>query len=1014
MDNILNTEETVAEGGTLKKKFNSFKGWLGSFWDKLSRKFVNFSKDKYYYYLAFGIPIAILIFTYICMEMSPFGEKSVLTLDMDGQYVYFFEQIRDVYTGKSSLFYTFERSLGGEFLGYFTYYLASPLSFLVVLFPASAITEAIMLMFLLKSGFAGLTFCIYLSKTRTKNIVGFTMFSVMYALCAYAIMYQFNTMWMDALIWLPLITLGIERLVKEGKFKLFIISLAIAVCSNYYIGYMLCIFVAIYFFAFIVSKSPDELNGLNETNHVFKSLVRIAIASVIALMMAAAIIFSAYYSLSLGKSSYQDNSFEATLRFDFMHLLGKMFLGAFDTVRLSGTPNVYSGLFPLIMLPAFYTSKKVTARERVVFTILILVFISSFSINTIDLMWHGFQMPIWFNYRYSFIFSFILLLMAYRGYESYDDLSVPFFGKTVAVIALLLIIVQKTVSFTRFEYIDGRWQSVETEPGLSIIWLSLLFVLLYLLLFYVRKRIDFAKATTVVLAVVVCAEALVNSIIYWDGELKDGGVSYRESYRDYVDGLTEVTEELKLYDPSFYRTEHVFNRKYNDNLVLDINGVSEFTSTFNASTVKFLERLGYYTSSPIVKYSTCNPVTDSLLGIKYVIGSTTKDSNGELEGKNSIYDGYDAVIAKNGYVIYENPYALPIAYRVDKNMQKSFDKSSFFEGNKSFALTSSGLFDSMLGYDSGIFDVCNYTINKGTLEKITVDDKGGKSFYSYDDGESAYFYFTVQAMRDGNIYMHLPSPYTTAAKLFINEKQIHTNYFQDENKSIMDLGSFKKGEYVTVRLEFTHYRLYLWDTKDYFVQINPEALEDAITTLKAGGLNVTEYSDTRIFGTMNAIEDGVAFTTIPYDANWQVYVDGERVEAYEAVDALLAFDISKGEHTVEMKYVHTPFLAGAIISVIGIDLLILLWLLEKRFGIRILPIRKRVFQEEFANVTETEEGDEAGESAEDKEGFVAPDEEPLNESSFTCSEIKEQAPRQDCSEENTNTEISEDNNDISS
>ncbi len=1005
MDNILNTEEAISNESALKKKFNSFKRWFGSSWDKLSQKFISFSKDKYYYYLAFGIPVVILIITYICMEMSPFGEKSVLTLDMDGQYVYFFEQIRDVYTGKASLIYTFERSLGGEFLGCFTYYLASPLSFLVVLYPASAITEAIMLMFILKSGLAGLTFCIYLSKTRTKNIAGFTMFSVMYALCAYAVMYQFNTMWMDALIWLPIITLGVERLVKAGRFKLFIISLAIAVCSNYYIGYMLCIFVAIYFFAFVLSKSPEEINELNETNHILKSFVRIAIASAIALMMAAAIIFSAYYSLSLGKSSYQDNSFEFELRFDFMHLLGKMFLGAFDTVRLSGTPNVYSGLFPLIMLPAFYMSKKVTARERVIFTVLLLVFISSFSINTIDLMWHGFQMPIWFNYRYSFIFSFILLLMAYRGYESYNDLSVPFFGKAVAVICLLLVIVQKTVSFTRFEYINGSWQSIETEPGLSIIWLSLLFVLLYLLLFYVRKRIDFTKATTAVLVVVVCAEALVNTIIYWDGELKDGGVSHRDSYRDYVDNLTEVTDELKLYDSSFYRAEHVFNRKYNDNLVLDINGVSEFTSTFNASCVKFLERLGYYTSSPIVKYSTSNPVTDSFLGIKYVIGSTEKDSNGNLEGKNSIYDGYDAVIAKNGYVVYENPYALPIAYRVDKNMQSSFDKATFFDGNKSFASTSKGIFDSMLGYDSNIFDVCNYTTNKGDLEKITPDDKGGKSFYSYDDTEPAYFYFTVQATRDGNIYMHLPSPYTTAAKLFINEKEICSRYFQDENKSIMDLGYYEKGEYVTVRLEFTHYRLYLWDTKDYFVQINVEAFEEAINTLKAGGLNIEEYSDTRIYGTMNAVEDGVAFTTIPYDANWQVFVDGERVETYEAVDALLAFDISKGEHTVELNYVHTPFLVGAIISILGFDLLILLWILEKKFGMRILPIRKYAPAEISTDDFENE--DDAFPSVEEFS----------NEENVTLEdEALAEQPLQDegIAIEDINTETSEENNDIPS
>lgn len=987
MSEMINNDSVTKEN-SFKKFLSNTKKKVGPMWDKLSHKVVKSFKEKYHLYLSFGLPIVILIFTYICMGMSPFGEKSVLTLDMDGQYVYFFEQIRDVYTGQSSFFYTFERSLGGEFLGYFTYYLASPFSFLVVLFPASAITEAIMSMFLLKSGFAGLTFAIYLSKTRKENKAGFTMFSVMYALCAYATMYQFNTMWMDALIWLPLITLGIESLVKYGKYKLFIISLALAVCSNYYIGYMLCIFVAIYFFAFILSKSPDELNGLGETKHAIKSLARIAIASIIALMMAAAIIFSAYYSLSLGKSGYQDNSFGIELRFDFLHLIGKMFLGAFDTVRLTGTPNVYAGLFPLLMLPAFFASKKVSAREKVVFSTLIVIFVTSFSINALDLVWHGFQMPIWFNYRYSFIFSFIILLMGYRGYESYDSLSMPFLGKSAGIMALLLLIVQKTVTLTRYEYFDGGWNPIETKPGLTIVWFSILFLLLYLLLFYVRKRTAFKTATTIWLTVIICAEALINTIINWDGELKDGGVAYRKNYRDYVDNLSAVTEQLKAHDQSFYRTEHIFNRKYNDNLVLDINGVSEFTSTFNASTVKFLEKIGYYTSSPIVKYSTSNPVTDSLLGIKYVI-DTDKSNSDNKDDKVSVYDKYDTIITSNGYVVYENPYALPIAFRVDKDMQKSFNESSFFNKNRSFASTNNGLYDSLLGYDSKIFDVCHYTTNKGTIKSISVDDDGGKSFYSYDDGKDAYFYFTVQATRDGNIYMHLPSPYTTRAKLIVNEKVVKDNFFQDENKSVVDLGYFEKGKTVTVKIEFNHYRIYLWDTKDYFVQVNEEALESAINVLKADGLNITEHSDTSIVGTINSSDDGVLFTTIPYDSNWQVYVDGKRVSTYETLDAMLSFDISKGQHSIEMEYVHKPFLIGAIISVLGIDLFIVLWILDKKFGIKIIPVRK--FVPVVAENTEFEENEAL-------------------ENSYAEAELIENEPQN----LDNKTDVSEENNDIPS
>ena len=78
--------------------------------------------------------------------------------------------------------------------------------------------------------------------------------------------------------------------------------------------------------------------------------------------------------------------------------------------------------------------------------------------------------------------------------------------------------------------------------------------------------------------------------------------------------------------------------------------------------------------------------------------------------------------------------------------------------------------------------------------------------------------------------------------------------------------------------------------------------------------------DDNIFGTMTtAVKDQAVLTTIPYDEGWQVYVDGERVEIYETLDALMAFDIAEsGEHTVEMKYMPTVYKLGIILSTVAI------------------------------------------------------------------------------------------------
>ena len=155
---------------------------------------------------------------------------------------------------------------------------------------------------------------------------------------------------------------------------------------------------------------------------------------------------------------------------------------------------------------------------------------------------------------------------------------------------------------------------------------------------------------------------------------------------------------------------------------------------------------------------------------------------------------------------------------------------------------------------------------------------------------------------------------------------------------------------------------------------------------------------------MNASRDGVAFTTIPYDANWRVYVDGNQVEPYETVDALLGFDISAGKHTVELEYVHTPFVIGAIISIVGISLFVLLWLLEKKLDIRILPIKTLP-----PMATDTADGDDAdlsdGDVAYSSEGEA--DVEGGGQKQFEGEPVEELGDPE-------NNEISEENNDIPS
>ena len=59
--------------------------------------------DKRLYFLVFFLPVAIMFSAYAFFKIHPIGDSSVLVLDLNGQYVYYYEQFRDAFHGNGSL-----------------------------------------------------------------------------------------------------------------------------------------------------------------------------------------------------------------------------------------------------------------------------------------------------------------------------------------------------------------------------------------------------------------------------------------------------------------------------------------------------------------------------------------------------------------------------------------------------------------------------------------------------------------------------------------------------------------------------------------------------------------------------------------------------------------------------------------------------------------------------------------------------------------------------------------------
>ncbi len=856
----------------------------------------------------FGFPFFAMILIYCCLQVWPIGEHSVLVLDLNAQYVYYFEQLRDVLTAGDSLIYSFERALGGEFMGIFAYYLSSPFSLLVALFPKEMITEALYLILVLKTGFCGLAFGYYLTKTRDLRPLYTVSFSVMYALCSYVVVMQHNVMWIDNVIAFPLLLLGIDGLIKEGKFKLYVLALVYAVFSNFYIGYMTCLFVFFYFFARYFMLTPAERNPRGESAHFAATLMRIALWTLVALMICAVIILPTYYSLTFGKLSFSNPNYTPKQMFEFADMVTKAFFGSYDTVRPAGMPFIYGGTLALILAPLYFFAEGIPTRRKVGMAFMMALLLVSFNFSIFDIIWHGMQRPNWLNARFAFMFTGLMLIMAADALKELPRLG----KKAVTLSAVLwcgLLVILSKIGY-------------DNLPDFTAVWASIFFfvVLAAVLPSCIRSMRDpgVCRAASGILCAVVTVEAIANGVVMLYRLDEDVSFSNRHSYRQMIDDYSEATAVFMDEDDNeFYRAEKLVHRKKNDNFALDLRGLSNSTSTLNARAIDLLSQFGYAAMSHWSMFAGATAVTDALFDIKYLI----VDESDSKDVMDYIHDLYTRLTTDEDQLdVYENPYALSIAYSVDEAILR-YDPAKEEEDGVDNYMDPFTYMNRLLSAMTG------ETVE--VWHRVTVDnfkDQGVKNLnvvghkgYEKNDTATAKLTWTLDVESTDRIYAYFPSKYPRECSLYLNGEKLG-QYFKSETFSIRELGSFEVGEEITVSLYPEEDKTYIRKGCSYFWYFDEAVFEQVTEKLQEGVMDAKSDRDDCIYGNITVPEgDSVVFTTIPYDAGWKVSVDGEEVETVALLrDTLLAFEAEPGEHEIVMTYRPDCVRYGTVLTVVGL------------------------------------------------------------------------------------------------
>jgi len=862
--------------------------------------------------ICFALPTLMMTIVYFCLMVWPLGENSVLVLDLNAQYVYYFEKLRNIIVSGDSILYSFERALGGEFMGIFAYYLSSPLSILVALLPKSWMTESIFLLLVIKTGLCGLTFGYYLIKTRHARPIWAIMFSAMYALCSYVVVLQHNVMWMDNVILFPIILYGMDLLIREGRFRLYVASLAVAVLSNFYIGYMTCLFLAVYFFIRYFTMTPEEKGFRHGKKAFVSTLLRMVLYSFLAVLIASVIILPVYYSLSFGKLDFSTPNFSPRQLFDFIQLLTKMFFGSYDTVRPAGMPFLYGGTLMLLMLPLYFAAPAVRLRHKVGTLITLAFLVLGFNFSVLDIIWHGFQRPNWLNARFAFMFVCIAMIAAYDGFVHLKDLGVrKILPCAIGAIGILILV--QALGYDNVEDFLTVWAGI-----------FFICVLAVLVPYALRDRApgDISLFTNheLILVAFVVFELICNGVLM--GYCLDDDVAYtsRSGYRDFVDQYAEGAEKIaeldaeKYGENSLYRAEKTKHKKKNDNFAVDINGLSNSTSTLNAKAVAFLADIGLSARSHWSMYYGGNVVTDSFLGLRYLMV-------GKNATKPEYLDQFYTLLAttEGGVEIYENPLSLGIAFAVSDNiltyaeydaeLDRKLEEAgeTYVRQNYADAVEYTTpfeyynhMFSSMLGYDVEIFTPV-YATESGTKGASRIFTTGHHGYEKSNPDGTASVEYTLTIEEDLPVYWYIPSTYPREVTIKLNN-EVKGDYFEDDSFCIQQLGALSQGKH-TFSIHLVEEKLYMATGCDYFWYFHEDVFREVVAYLSNGVLDAYSTKDDAITGTITVSEGmNTIFTTIPYDEGWEVYVDGELVEIRCLLDTMLGFTAPEGEHTVEMYY----------------------------------------------------------------------------------------------------------------
>ena len=859
--------------------------------------------------LSFGFTFLAFLILMIVKGFAPFGDSSMLYSDAYHQYYPFFVAFRRALRSGESLLYSWDVGLGMDYLGLIAYYLASPLNLLSVLLPEGWTLAYFSFLVPLKLSLASMFFALFLKKIYGKEDLGLSLFGCFYGLCAWSLAYLWNIMWLDTFALLPLVMLGMVSLLTERKFLLYTLSLFLSILSNYYIGLFTCIFVLLSFFCYEICR----WNGFKK---FFIDLLLMGLFSALAICMTAALELPALAALQTTQSSV--NSFPQGFRLniadedtwkgllDAMRQVAGNMNGGLEPSFKEGLPNLYCGLFANAFGILFFFHRNIRIRDKICCLLLLAFFNVSFIIRQLDYIWHGFHFTNMIPYRFSFLYSFVLLYMAYRAYLLKEDFKV------------WQIIAAGVLAIGLAACSDSRLDTMYLAYNGAFL-LLYLFVLLYPHLFKRPSVLEDEEEVAdnpqtnmlhtsqckSILLIVIALELVLN-LINFGAAFPGTTTAFYPRGKEYSASMIRYMHERE-WGELFFRAETTHSQTLNDGALNNYHGISTFTSSANVRVTEFMKRLGYGAKNTYNRYcyEESSPVADLFLGIKYMIERSNQvEENPYFQDLHSYGDVH----------LLKNTAYLPLGFLAEPelaNLSFAGDDNNFTFQNQLFQ-TATGLEDYVWYHMYG--NVLTITAADATVSDMTP---GGYCTYTTDStgGRINYQY---QVTMDGFMCVDLDLSERNDFTLWLNGNELYS-----ENYSLpqmLAVSQVKVGDVVDVALSCDAYES--GNMQISAAILDETAFRKGYEVLNRSVLELTDFTTTRLSGTIQCDRDGLLYTSIPQNGNWRVYVDGKAAETVLVGEAMTAVYLEEGYHEVIFRYRNPAFTIGCVISLLSAGALV--------------------------------------------------------------------------------------------